>query len=82
MATLNRFTIDLVTDEPLSERRLQTIAREMSEWVHLLGVENDDEMINVSEKLAMGHAHDSTEDQCRVCNYASYDSRNGDQLVG
>lgn len=81
MPYLNRFTIDVVTEEPLSERRQQTISREMSEWVHLLGVETEDEMVNVNDKFAHGHTHDTTEDRCRQCNYFANDSKNGNSVA-
>jgi hypothetical protein len=81
MAQITRFVIDLITEEELSQRRRDTIAREMSEWTHLLGVETDDEMINVSDKQAVAHTHDATQDQCSQCNYHSWDSRNGDTVV-
>lgn len=78
MATLNRFTVDLVTEDELSQRRLDILAGELSEWLHLLGVEVEDEMENVSDKFVSGHVHDATESRCRTCAYQAQDSKNGD----
>ena len=81
MAHLNRFIVDVVTDEPLSERRMEMLAAEISEWVHVLGVESDDSPINVEDKYASGHEHDTTEERCGHCYYHARDSKNGDLLV-
>lgn len=77
MAALTRFTVDLITEDPLSEVRQAALANELSGWLHLLGVEQDDEMENVTDKYVNGHTHDSTETKCRQCEYHAYDSKNG-----
>lgn len=81
MAFLNRFLVDVVTDEEMSDRRLASIASELSEHVHVLGLEPEDGLVNVVDKQATGHTHDGTS-RCQVCEYNAYDSRNGDTLVG
>lgn len=81
MAEITRFTIDVVTEDPLSERRQQIIAGEMSEWVHLLGMESEDGTINVSDKYVNGHTHDATQERCPQCHYHSRDAKNGDALI-
>lgn len=77
---LNRFVVDVVTEEELPEHRQAKIASEMSEWAHLLGTEPDDEMVNVMDKFANGHTHDTTQDVCGVCRFLSRDSKNGDTV--
>ncbi len=80
MPHLNRFTIDVVTAEPLSERRQALLAAEISEWVHLLGTEVDDHPINVQDKYVDGHEHDATVERCSQCHYHSRDAKNGDRV--
>jgi hypothetical protein len=81
MAHITRFIIDFITEDELSERRQQIMGGEMSENLHLLVQEVDDEMINVSGKYVNAHTHDATQDACNVCQYHAYDSKNGDVVV-
>lgn len=82
MATLTRFVIDLVTEEPLSDRRMETLARETTEHLHLLGVEAEDEANVKVDKLAEAHIHDTGDgDRCGHCANHARDYRNGDIVV-
>jgi len=81
-AVLTRFTIDLVTKEPLSERRVAMLAREMTENLHVLLIEPEDEAHVEVDKLAYGHVHDTAAgDRCPVCVEGSLDYRNGISVV-
>lgn len=82
MATLTRITVDLVTEEPLSDRRMETIARETTEHVHLLGVETEDQANVKVDKYVEAHIHDTGDgDRCGQCVQHSLDYRNGDIVV-
>jgi len=82
MPHITRFTVDLVTEEPLSERRQEMMAGEISENLHLLVIEPEDEMINVLDKYVNGHTHDATQERCPQCYYHCRDSKNGDVVAG
>ena len=77
MASLNRFVIDLTTDEELSERRIQSIAKELSDHVHLFS-EDEDGVDQKSDKLFYGHVHNAAEDICRYCRSHSRDGVDGE----
>ena len=83
MAVLTRFTVDLVTDEELSERRVQVIARELTDNLHVLVVEAEDEANMEVDKLAYGHVHNggNNGNRCPVCTDASLDYRDGNSVV-
>jgi hypothetical protein len=82
MAVLTRFTVDLITDEELSERRIEIIAREMTENLHVLVVETEDAVVSGVDKYAYGHVHDTAEgDRCSYCVNESRDYKSGDAVV-
>lgn len=82
MAVLTRFTVDLVTEEELSERRIEIIAREMTENLHVLVVETEDAPIKSVEKNAHGHVHDVADgSRCAWCVNEAKDYKNGDVVV-
>jgi hypothetical protein len=82
MATLTRFTADLVTQEALSERRVEIISRQLTEYLHTLIVEDDDRPHLEVDKNAHGHVHDTADgDRCGYCLEESRDYRNGDSVV-
>jgi hypothetical protein len=83
MPVLTRFTVDLVTDEPLSETRVDTLSRELTDHLHVLGIEPEDEgHPELNSKLAYGHVHDTAEgDKCAYCRNNSVDYLNGDVVL-
>lgn len=81
MPILTRFVIDLVTEEELSERRTAVIAREMTDTLHVLGIDADDEAHTEVNKYAEGHVHEVTDERCTFCVEHSLDYRNGQALV-
>lgn len=75
---LTRITVDLVTDEPLSERRQMTMAREVTENLHVLVVEDEDQPLKEVEKYINAHTHDTADGtRCQVCVEQSLDYRSG-----
>ena len=78
MPFLNRFVIDLVTEDEISQRRRDYIAEDLSEHAHLLSTEPEDGVMNVLDKLAQGHEHDASVTRCGDCTYHARDARNGD----
>ncbi len=82
MAKLTRFTVDLVTDEELSDSRIAAIARDMTSTLHILGVEDEDGAHSEVDKFAYGHTHDTAEgDRCGHCVEESLDYKNGDTVL-
>jgi hypothetical protein len=81
MSFLQRFVIDLVTEDEMSQRRRDTIAEDLSEHAHLLSTEPEDGVVNVLDKLAQGHEHDATVNRCADCTYHARDARNGDVVA-
>ncbi len=79
--TLYRFTTDLVVEGELSGRRVEQIARELSENLHATVVESDDSPQLKVEKFADGHPHDTTEGRCNTCIYEGHDEKNGNTVV-
>lgn len=82
MATLTRFTVDLVTEEELSQRRMDSLARELTDHLHVLGVETEDQANVQVDKHVTAHVHDCGDgDRCSFCLEYSRDYRNGDIVV-
>lgn len=81
MAANNRLVIDLVTDEPLSEHRLKSLAREASNNLHIVLTDPDDEVHEEVVKYAEGHYHEQNGDRCSYCVEMSLDYRSGDNVV-
>lgn len=82
MAILTRFIVDLVTDDELPPSRVRSIAREMTDNLHILGVEKDDNAFKHVEKLAKGHVHEVPNgERCFECLEFSNDSRSGDVVL-
>lgn len=64
----NRIVVDVITEEPMTDVRLRTLAREASDWVHTIGVEPDDEVDETVDKNQHGHIHRSTRgENCMFC---------------
>ncbi len=82
MAVLNRIVIDVVTEEELSERRMEIIAREATDYVHTIVMEPEDECHDEVDKLSETHVHDTGDgSRCPTCVNYSLDSRNGDNVL-
>ena len=82
MAYIVRFIIDGVFEEPPSERRIEIMSREITDNLHVLIAEKEDEVHTEVEKLAYGHVHDTAAgDRCGVCLEASMDYRSGDSVI-
>jgi hypothetical protein len=82
MAVLNRIVIDVVTEEELSERRMEIIAREATDYVHTIVMEPEDECHDEVDKLSHTHVHDTAEgERCSVCVNFARDYRSGDSVL-
>lgn len=81
MAVLTRFVIDLVTEEELSERRTSVLAREMTENLHTLGVETEDEAHKEVDKYTHAHVHEVVDERCSFCVDLSLDYRNAQAVI-
>jgi hypothetical protein len=83
MPVLHRITIDLVAEEELSQRRMDTMAREAAENLHLLIAEKEDQAILNLDKYAEAHVHNTEDgDRCGHCLHHSKDYRSGNTAVG
>lgn len=80
--TLNRITLDLLTEEPISQRRLDTMAREATENLHLLVVEQDDSAVVKIDKYTESHVHStSSGERCPNCLEHSLDYKSGESVA-
>jgi hypothetical protein len=80
--TLNRITLDLLTEEPISQRRLDSMAREATENLHLLIVEKEDAAVVKIDKNIEAHVHaTSTGDRCPNCLEHSLDYKSGESVA-
>lgn len=80
--TLNRITLDLVTREPISQRRMETMAREATENLHLLVVEQEDGAVVKIDKYVEAHVHDTADgDRCPNCLQHSMDYKSGEAVM-
>lgn len=76
--TLNRITLDLLTEEPISQRRLDIMAREATENLHLLVVEQDDSAVVKIDKYVEAHVHATADgERCVSCLEHSLDYKSG-----
>lgn len=80
MPVLNTLIIEVVTEDELTERRLNDIAAETSEYIHVVLTEPDDSVIVVNDVRSTAHIHDGTS-RCAFCEHNAYNSRNGDIVV-
>lgn len=75
---LIRFTVDMVVAEPIPDHRMETIARELTEHLHVIGTEPEDQVHKEVDKLAVAHVHDTAGgDRCSECLEESLDFRSG-----
>ena len=82
MATLTRLVVDLVTEEELSEARVRAISSELSDNLHVIVVEDEDQPNLHVEKNFRGHVHDNSEGgYCPWCVKHAEDRLNGDIVV-
>ena len=82
MPVLTRFTVDLVTEEQLSERRVEVISREMTDNLHIILTEAEDEAYDQVNKHSYGHVHDTADGStCPSCAENARDYRNGDRVA-
>lgn len=73
---VNRFTVDVVTPEPMSRREYQRRAKELSDWMQAVGTADVAEK-NANGAFAHGHTHVSNTDvACVTCTALSMDERN------
>ena len=80
--TLNRITIDLLTEEPISQRRMDSMAREATENLHLLVVEKEDAAVVKIDKYTEAHPHaTSSGERCPNCLEHSLDYRSGESVA-
>jgi hypothetical protein len=81
---LLRFIVDAVVpaDSVPGEHRLNRMAGELSENLHVAIAEDSDELnMKIEDKYSHVHVHDATENQCRACAYHAFDEKNGDLVV-
>lgn len=77
MGVLNRVVIDFWTEEELSERRKEIMAREVSDNLHIMAEAEDGVDQKFEHKFFHIHEHDSTRDtSCRFCISFADDRRN------
>lgn len=80
--TLNRITLDIVTREPISQRRMDIMAREATENLHLLIVEQEDGAVVKIDKYVEAHVHDTAGgDRCPNCLEHSMDYKSGEAVM-
>lgn len=79
--TLNRITVDLLTEEPISQRRLDSMAREVTENLHLLVVEQEDSAVVKIDKYVEAHVHAAVDDRCQFCLEKSLDYKSGTSVA-
>ena len=84
MTYLNRLTVDFVSKEQLSDGRLEHLTRELTDYLHVVLVEPEDEVHVEIDKHYNYHAHDNTngESYCDFCvRVNAQDRLSGDVLV-
>lgn len=84
MPQLLRIVLDAVVtdDEDMpNQYRLQELATEASQNLHVTIAEREDGLNMAVEKLATTHVHDSTNGPCQYCVNMGYDERNGASVM-
>jgi hypothetical protein len=67
--------VDLVTEEPLTNREMRRLAAQMSDWLQAVGSDGI-EGRDAQDTFSHGHTHVSTEDMaCSTCSALSRDER-------
>jgi hypothetical protein len=84
VAYINRFTVDVVSDEPMTESRAEQFAREMVNFGHVVQAEPEDLVHDEIDKNYNWHVHTNTdgESYCDFCVRTNAQDRlDGDVLI-
>lgn len=69
-----RVIYDIVTEDDMTDRQRQSLARASSEFGRTIGVDGMEINVDPNEDHNWGHPHVSTEDTaCQYCRHASRD---------
>ena len=84
MTHINRFTVDVVTDEPMTEARAEQFNRELVNFAHVVQAEPEDSAHDEIDKNYNWHVHDNTDGNsyCDFCvRRNAQDGLSGDVLI-
>lgn len=82
MAHLHRWTTDGVLPEELPEHRKDAIGRQLTDYLHTILFEPEEEAHDEVEKYIECHVHDTAEgERCPYCMNHARDYKNGDTVL-